>query len=416
MPGSTPSALEPIQHQLRRVRRRWNTRALVRALLASIATSGGAAALLVVAALSSSPPRFLGIAMLLGVAQLAAAAAIVVATCRGWLRTRTAHHGVDRHGRLGGRLATLIDLGRPPAAEGSALRALLAAQNVAMLPLWRRERLVPRLAPAGMRAAALGGVGALVVALVLGPVLVHPPEPAPIAPDAATTPRRSLRRAPLTLTRGDAVGVPDDMDGGGNDDGSVLARMAEAAQHGLHRALWGEEAALRAQALARAQAAETPTERPDAHNGGDVADGGETVGRVEPGGEMPERDGASLDVARGAGRPEADDATVPGGERRVTATADGAARGAGSSTSPDLYGRPSPGGVHQGTAPFALGLTADVRAVGGGPRPPSGETPLQAPDAHPPLAAERREAVAVPRTPVPSDYAVVVRRLFERTP
>jgi hypothetical protein len=38
------------------------------------------------------------------------------------------------------------------------------------------------------------------------------------------------------------------------------------------------------------------------------------------------------------------------------------------------------------------------------------------PDANPALAESAGEAIAVPRAPVPPEYAAVVRRLFEREP
>jgi len=38
------------------------------------------------------------------------------------------------------------------------------------------------------------------------------------------------------------------------------------------------------------------------------------------------------------------------------------------------------------------------------------------PDANPALAESSRDAVGLPRAPVPPEYAAVVRRLFERAP
>jgi len=57
-----------------------------------------------------------------------------------------------------------------------------------------------------------------------------------------------------------------------------------------------------------------------------------------------------------------------------------------------------------------------VHSSGGNSRPPTGETPLQMPDANPALAERPEEAVAVPRAPVPPEYVAIVRRLFEREP
>jgi hypothetical protein len=396
------------------VRRRWNTRELARGALRLAAVSALVGALLVFAALATAPRRFMAAATLLVAAWLASAVAIALAAHRRWLGRATAHRQIDRHARLAGRLATIVDLG---ARQESALRGLLAAENAAMLPLWDAGRLVPRRAPAGALGAALAGGLALLLALALAPTLLPPPGPTVVVRDAdpARLPVRAARRGDLprggTVAETPARAAPDEL------EDSFLGGVAEALQHRLHRELWGEAEAIRAQELARADAADAPPDpaptdarAPRRDDGG----GGESSGRVEPGGEASEPEGEGMEVADG-GTPEAGEPQPGGDTRRGGGTADGAARGAGTSTSPDLYGAPS-GGIHRTAAPFTLGLTANVRATGGGPRPPTGDTPLQMPDANPALAENPDQAVAVPRAPIPPEYAAVVRRLFEREP
>ena len=416
MPGSTPSTLLPIYRQLRRVRRRWNTRELVRAALILVATSGLLGAVLVLAALATAPRRFVAVAGLLAAAWLASAVAIGVATRRRWLRRQTAHRQIDRHARLAGRLAAIVDLGA--AREGSALRTLLVAENVAMLPLWDATRLVPRRAPAGALAATVAAASALAAALALAPVLMPPPGPTLIVRDADASGVSLRAGRSERLPRGGAVAeaeahvVPD-----GAED-SVLASMAEALQYQLHRELWGEAEAIRAQEVARSEGPDTPPDPPPADPSRERRDdgGGESTGRVEPSNGSDEPDAPGTEVAANGGTPEAGDPETATETRRAAGTADGAAPGAGTGTSPDLYGAPTNGSVHRTAAPFALGLTADVRMAGGDPRPPTGDTPLQLPDANPALAERPRQAVAVPRASVSPEYASLVGRLFEREP
>ena len=415
MPGSTSSALDPIPLQLRRVRRRWNTREMVRAGLALAAASAFLGALLVLAALATAPRRFAAAATLLAVAWLASAIGIGVALRRRWFRATTAHHRIDYHARLGGRLAAIVELGA--ARHDFAFRPLLAAENAAMRPLWTAERLVPRRVPAGALAAALAAGVALAAAIALGPVLAPPPTATVIVRDTRTN-RVPLRRgASERLPRGGVVaetqGVTEDAP---EAEDSFLGGVADAVQQRVQRELWGEAEAIRAQELARAEE-EGPSpdprrERPPDGQAG--VPGDESGGRVEPGNESREPDAGATEVAQG-GTPEPGESEPTAGTQRGAGTADGAARGAGTGTSPDLYGAPS-GGIHRAAAPFTLGLTADVHASGGNSRPPTGDTPLQMPDANPALAERPEEAVAVPRAPVPPEYVAIVRRLFEREP
>ena len=417
MPAPTPSALVPILRQLRRARRRWNARELARATLLLGATSAVLGALLVLAALATAPRRFVVAATVLGTAWLASAVGVGFAMRRRWLRRRTAHRQIDRHARLAGRLAAIIDLGS--AREGSALRALLAAESAAILPLWYPRRLVPRRAPAGALAAAIASGIALVATVALAPRLLPPPDPTVIVPDG-DAPRLPMRPARgERLPRGGVVAETATEGHGSESDAedSRLGGVAEALQHRLHRELWGEAEAIWAQQLARtdARAIPPPDPAPSEARGGRRDADGESAGRVEPGGEAGESDAADTEVAAKGGTPEAGESEAGAETREGAATADGPARGAGTGTSPDLYGAPTDAAIHR-TAPFTLGLTANVRVASGGPRPPTGDTPIQLPDANPALAADPREAVAVPRAPVPPEYAGLVRRLFERTP
>jgi hypothetical protein len=414
MPAPTPSALVPILRQLRRARRRWNARELARAALRLGATSALLGTLLVLAALATAPRRFAVAATLVAAAWLATAAGIALATRRRWLRARTAHRQIDRHTRLAGRLSAFVDL--DAAREGAGLRPLLAAENAAILPLWDPRRLVPRRTPTGALAAAIASAIALAAAVALAPTLLPPPAPTVVVPDAdARGPRGPGRRE--RLPRGGVVTEGGGPAAAGAAEDSLLGGLAEALQHRLHRELWGEAEAIRAQELARAESREAPTDpvRREAHGEARDDRGGQSTGRVEPGGESGKDTGAGTEAAEDGGTPEAGDAGAVG-DAGLAATADGPARGAGTGTSPDLYGAPTDAGIHRTAAPFTLGLTADVRVVGGGPRPPTGDTPTQMPDASPALAASVRQAVAVPRAPVPPEYAGLVRRLFEREP
>jgi hypothetical protein len=288
-----------------------------------------------------------------------------------------------------------------------------------MLPLWAADRLVPRRVPAGALAAALAGAVALVAAVALGPVLAPPPPPTVVVrdPRPARLPLRrgateQLPRGGLVAESQGSVEEPDDA------DDSLLGRLADAVQHRVHRELWGEAEAIRAQQLARNEVRATPADPPrdTPHQDQAEAPGGESSGRVEPAREPGDSDAGSTEFAVSGERPEVADAEATAGAHRGAGSADGPARGAGTGTSPDLYGAPSREGVHRTAAPFTLGLTANVHASGGGSRPPTGETPSQMPDANPALAEQAEEAIAVPRTPVPAEYATIVRRLFERAP
>src|SRR5262245_61640599 len=279
MPGSTSSALLPILRQLRRVRCRWNAREFIRATLLLGTASGALGALLVLAALGTAPRRFVAAAMLLVAAWLASAVAIGIATRRRWLGRRTAHRQVDRQARLAGRLTAIVDLG---AREESALRPLLVAEGAAILPLWDARRLVPRRAPAGALAAALASALALVMAVALGPRLMPPPGPTLVVREAEA-PRLPIRPGPHgTLSRGGAVAETPSRGAADEADDSSLAGVAEALQYRLHRELWGEEEAIRAQEMARAEASETPPDTPRSSAGrqGEDEAGGESTGRV----------------------------------------------------------------------------------------------------------------------------------------
>jgi hypothetical protein len=394
------------------VRRRWNTRELVQAALIVVATSALLGVPLVLAALATAPRRFVAVVTLLAAVWLASALAIGLATRRRWLRRSTAHRQIDRHARLAGRLAAIVDLGP---REVSALRPLLAAECAAILPLWDARRLVPRRTPAGALAAAVAAGIALLSTLALAPVLMPPPAPARIVRDVDA---RGLRGGRTDrLSRGGAIAAVKGRGSQAGGEESRLASMAEALQYRLHRELWGEAEAIRAQELAQSEGP-MPTDQPraDVSEKRNDDDGGESTRRVEPGSGSDEPESSGTEVATNGGTPEAGDTATAGEAARARGTADGAARGAGSGTSPDLYGAPTDGSIHRTAAPFTLGLTADVRLTGGGSRPPTGDTPSQLPDASPALAERPREAVAVPRAPVPPEYAAVVRRLFEREP
>jgi hypothetical protein len=61
---------------------------------------------------------------------------------------------------------------------------------------------------------------------------------------------------------------------------------------------------------------------------------------------------------------------------------------------------------------FALGLAARVRSLEIGPRPPTGDAPDAAPDAHPALATRQPPDAPAHRAAVPAAYAAIVRETF----
>jgi hypothetical protein len=65
-----------------------------------------------------------------------------------------------------------------------------------------------------------------------------------------------------------------------------------------------------------------------------------------------------------------------------------------------------------GEGRFALGLAARVRSLETGPRPPTGDAPDAAPDAHPALAHAPAADAPAHRAAVPAAYAAIVRETF----
>src|SRR5438093_1153452 len=171
MARSTGSgAVEAIQRQVCRVRRRRNLRELQRALYLLIAVGTGGATALVLLALTASPRLFARAVAAVAAATLGAVLVIVRDAGRRWMRADRAAPWIDRRGGLTGRLATLVELGRRGEAEAPLL-PLLVEQNVARLALWRPDRLVPRRVPRAALAAAASGLTLLALIVALAPRL-----------------------------------------------------------------------------------------------------------------------------------------------------------------------------------------------------------------------------------------------------
>jgi hypothetical protein len=421
---------DTIARQLHRVRRRRNLVELQRALYVLIAIGAAAAALLVVLALATSARLFAVAAWSVSATVLASTALVVWETRRRWLGGGRAAAWIDRRCALGGRLRTLVEVeGR--AERGAAFfLPLLVEENVGRLASWRPERVVPRRVPRSALAAALAGVGLLLVAIALAPGL-RPRVPQiiysdqPVAGeemDAADGVPDRVIVAPAE-TRDRRRGAAETPVAGadpGADDDSALARLSQALQEQIRRELWGAAWERMREAAARLE------ERTDERRAARAGRGAPADGDGEPGEPWDEartpRELGRRSTASGAtsgrgfqrrdggqdGEPEAaadeEGGREPGGDER--------AAGAGNDTDPEhLFGRAS-GRGETGSERFELGITAPVRARGGAPKRAAGDAPPTAPDARPELGAGQREDGAVRRMPVPAGYEPIVREVF----
>src|SRR5437867_1953629 len=146
MPDSTPrDVARTIRRQMRRVRWRRNLYELQRGVYLLIATATTVAATLVLLALRAETGAFALAVWGLFLAAVALAGTIAAMTRRRWLRAAATSFWVDRQARLGGRLATLVELeGRAPAP---ALLPLLVEENERRLPAWAPEKVLPESFP-----------------------------------------------------------------------------------------------------------------------------------------------------------------------------------------------------------------------------------------------------------------------------
>lgn len=457
-------AADPIERQIRQVRRRRNLRELQRGLYFLTATAAGSAAALVLLALGADERSF-AIATWTLVGAIAATGVWLARDVRRrWISSRRAAAWIDARADLGGRLTTLVALrarAAPRRDRGDAgsdrgdtggdrddaggdrrsFLPLLAAENVARLDRWRPRRLVRRAIPLAALAAAAAAAAALLFAVWIAPRLRPPlpeiiysdtpmngteadddgragmPDRVVVAPAGAPESRRRGRGA---ATRGDGAGTDD------ADDDPAIARLPSELQDEIRRQFWGHEWQRAHDAIERAQrAAERLAARGGAAAGtrGAASDAGEAGGEPwETAGLPSERSGTRHAKAFGrAGRgrsTETSDAEAEARgfgkdeERTLTGTGSGApAPGAGNATDPNLFGAPTDLPPRGGET-FELAIDAPVRARPGGTRPASGEPPPAGADTHPELTRGARPEHAIRRMPVPPAYEAIVREVF----
>jgi hypothetical protein len=421
---------ETIARQLHRVRRRRNLVELQRALYVLIAVGAAAAALLIVLALATSARLFAVAAWSVSATVLASAALVTWETRQRWLGGGRAAAWIDRRCALGGRLRTLVEVQGRAERDVAFFLPLLVEENVSRLAIWRPERVVPRRVPRAALAAALAGVGLLLVAIALAPgfrprvpEIIYSDRPVEgeemnaadgvpdrviVAPAEARDRRRGAAETPVAGA-----------DPAAGDD-SALARLSQALQEQIRRELWGAAWERMREAAARLE--ERAGERRESRAGRGAPDGGDG----EPGEPWDEAlaprelgtRGAASGVTSGRGFQRRDGGQD--GEPETDADEDGngepsgdeRAAGAGNDTDPEhLFGRAS-GRDDAATERFELGITAPVRARGGAPKRAAGDAPPAAPDARPELGAGQREDTVVRRMPVPAGYESIVREVF----
>jgi hypothetical protein len=438
-------AVDPIERQMRLVRRRRNLLELQRGAFFLIATAATSAAALVLLALVASERLFAAASWSLGGAVAATAVLLGGEVRRRWMSPDGVAAWVDAHAGLRGRLATLVAVrARDPRVEHAFL-PLLVADNVARLPTWRADRLVRRPVPRAALAAALAATTALALAVLLAPRL-RPPFPEIVYSDepvdgvesddqADSTPSRVV----VAPARGDATrrheretgpAVGGDTTGasGGGDD-SRLAQLSSALQDRIRRDLWGREWERMRDAMARAERAmvarrsESGRSRGGAdaneERGAEDDQGWETAGlpSTRAGARRPARKPGGDPAANGHAA-DANDADAAargmGDEESLTAPRAGSgepAPGAGNETDPNLFG-PATDVDPRGGDTFELAINAPVRAGRGGPRRPSGEAPAADRDTQPQLGRSTRGEQTIRRMPVPAAYEPIVREVF----
>ena len=423
---STSHPLDAIRRQLGRVRRRHNFREAQRGLYLLVAVGGTAATVGLLLALCGSVRLFAyGGAAVAGLAVLAVVLLGRDARRR-LLGTARAAAWADRRGSLEGRLATLLEIaGRDPGRQGAFFWPLLLEENVRRLTRWRPERLVPRRLPLAPLAAALGAAAALVATLALAPRL----RPAPPAVAFLTEPVGNLAPTDLTPDRvlvapaaehgspsSGEPGAPPATPGAGGARPSLLARLQEH----IRERVWGPSWEPPGDATRSADAGRGgpkgnahATSDADAERTGTVPTVGsgsrQELARVARAARRTDRGNREAKEARGEASPP-ERGSGADGEPEQTGT-DGAASGAGTATSPDLFGPPT-GRRAGGGETFALALAAPGRGSYPMPAPPSGEPPPAAEDERPALAAGQRSETPLTKMPVPPAYESLVRRLF----
>jgi len=388
--------VDGIRRQVGRVRARRNGWVAQRAVYALVALLAGAASMLLLAALLVGPLAFGAALGAIVLAVAVAAARLSTAAARAWVRVGPSVAWVDARAGLDGRLATLLTLGDRGAPF---FQPLLLQTTLARRAAFEPHAVVPSAIPAVALCTALAALGALGIVVRLAPAL----EPRPLAvasgaggPAATPTGGFFFRRMvaaiatpadPSSRATEPPTNAPIASAGAEPDARGGLANLPAALQASLRRQVWGEQ-------WARAGGAET---------------GGDRATRTAAADEASARAGhaAGTDDERNAAR-----RATPGDPQSGDVTTAGAgASGAGTGSDPTLFG---PANTDEVVAEgrFALGLAARVRSLETGPRPPTGDAPDAAPDAHPALASRQPPDAPAHRAAVPAAYAAIVRETF----
>ena len=400
-------AVEAIQRQVRRVRRRQRLHELQRVFYLLSGLGTGAAAVLVLLALGASPPVFArALPAVAGVA-LGAALVVVRDARRRWTPAADLAHWIDRRSGLTGRLATLVELGRRGDANAPLL-PLLVEQNVTRLERWRADCMVPHRVPRAALATAASGAALLGLVVALAPRL-RPPAPEVVVGEVPGLP---LEGVEVTGDRLAVAPVDPEDDGSTSrpavDETSAVAQLQER----IRRELLGERT--RAASVAWTQARDGA----DPDGGGEAADEVGLEPAPPPAGRASPEDRTGADERHVATetRSVEDDARglleQPRDGDDESAAAGGAAAGAGNQPDPHLFGPPSSGAA--GTERFALSLAARIHAGRGGSGEAAAPPPPSPAEPRADLAPGQRAEAAVARTPVPLAYEALVRRLFAR--
>ena len=379
-------AVDVVRRRIVRVRRRHGLRELARVACSVIALGAIGAAVGLALALHVGARAFTIAAFLLGAVVTAAGVVLVLLGWRRRLRRDRAAAWIDGQAGLGGRLATLVELaGRQP-SDGFFL-PLLVEQNLARVPSWPPERLVPQMAPRREIALAVAGLAGLALVVTLAPgwrphgvanvVAARQAGDVAPTPDADATPERATAAS---------------------TDPNTLAGLPVAIQNRLRDALWGDDwAELPPAATARA---ERPPDRraPRRRSDDDTRLAGlRPEDQTERGSE--------------ANAPDMEQPEAPEPANDATGSDGAPGPGAGTGTDSNLLGNASeqPGDGH---TTFELALGARVRTRRERPQRSPDEAPPAEPDARPALAAGERRVAAVHRMPVPAAYESIVRAAF----
>lgn len=424
MPELTPTgAVDVVQRQVRRVRRRKNLYELQRALYWAIAAAAGLATFLLPLALFAPARLFAGaawgtLAVLAGFALI-----LLAATRRRWLGAPRAIAWIESQSPLAGRLRTLVELATRPNGGRGFFHALLVAQVGHDLEAWTPRRVVPRAVP---RAALATAAAALVLLVVVAQLasFAPPSTPAvgfsdqPLAGERSATPDDAAVGERVVV----APGVPADDDAEPSpvrdDVPSRLGNLSSQIQENVRQQVWGKAWERVRDALARAGTSSGAARDGQEETGDEVAandtEDWEAARSPSATGAPRRRPGigkqdSQHDAAKADQNP--DEATPHDADRETHSDDADGGSGAGTGTGPNLFGGPSVDSAGSGS--FELALAARMRADRAhGKRGTGAAGPNADPDAQPALAAEQRRESAAHRMTVPAAYETVVREVF----